>query len=155
MAQAYGIKAAFMASDSPDAIEIARRLAPELRWMQVGGVDRAALSASGRGVYIETRLGHACAKSPGGCLDPGAAVRATLLDMLLLAEADALVGHMTSNLSRIALMVMAARRKKVPPFASVDGPWCRHWQACCNTTSDGRSSICPFEEDPSDDSEEA
>jgi hypothetical protein len=52
----------------------------------------------------------------------------TLRDLLLLADADYLVSHQLSNLSRLALELSAARKGRVPPFISMDGAWCWHWR---------------------------
>jgi hypothetical protein len=48
---------------------------------------------------------------------------ATLIDMLLLASCDSFVGSLDSQMSRVALMLMAARLGRVPQFASVNNPW--------------------------------
>ena len=53
-----------------------------------------------------------------------------LVDLLLLTDTDAFVGHFLSNLSRLAVEMMAAKRGHLPPFISVDGPWCPHWKMC-------------------------
>jgi hypothetical protein len=54
----------------------------------------------------------------------------TLIDTLLLAEADTLIAHFLSNMSRLALELSAAAKGRVPPYISVDGPWCPHWKMC-------------------------
>eukprot|EP00241_Pyramimonas_parkeae_P018051 CAMPEP_0114292300 /NCGR_PEP_ID=MMETSP0059-20121206/8984_1 /TAXON_ID=36894 /ORGANISM="Pyramimonas parkeae, Strain CCMP726" /LENGTH=363 /DNA_ID=CAMNT_0001413931 /DNA_START=36 /DNA_END=1124 /DNA_ORIENTATION=- len=51
----------------------------------------------------------------------------TFQDVLLLAEADYLILHLLSNMSRMALELSAARRHRLVPFSSKDGPWCAHW----------------------------
>jgi hypothetical protein len=37
---------------------------------------------------------------------------------------------MLSNLSRLALELSAALKLRLPPFISMDGPWCPHWRTC-------------------------
>jgi len=50
----------------------------------------------------------------------------TLIDTLLLAEASALVGKMTSNVFRAAFELAVAHLGGacVPPYVSLDAPWC-------------------------------
>ena len=53
-----------------------------------------------------------------------------LVDMLLLTETDVLVGKFSSNHDRLVYALMAnARRGSVclPPFVSLDHPWCADW----------------------------
>ena len=48
-----------------------------------------------------------------------------LMDVMLLRDTDALVGKFSSNLDRLAIALMAARRGGcVPPFVSLDWAWC-------------------------------
>ncbi|KAK3265243.1 hypothetical protein CYMTET_26058, partial [Cymbomonas tetramitiformis] len=54
----------------------------------------------------------------------------TIQDLLLLAETDYLVLQLLSNLSRMALELAAGAKKQLPPFISLDGPWCPHWRMC-------------------------
>ncbi|QDZ19928.1 hypothetical protein HOP50_03g24460 [Chloropicon primus] len=54
----------------------------------------------------------------------------SLIDLLLLAECDYLVLHLLSNMSRLALELAAARKEAIPPYFSMDGPWCQHWKMC-------------------------
>ena len=54
----------------------------------------------------------------------------SLIDLMLLAECDYLVLHLLSNLSRLALELAAARKEAIPPYFSMDGPWCHHWKMC-------------------------
>ena len=65
-----------------------------------------------------------------------------LLDLLLLARADALVLHLASNFSRLALTLAIAHHRGVRPFISVDGPMCYHWQICCVLAPDASSTMC-------------
>uniref|UniRef100_A0A7S0N6K9 Alpha-(1,6)-fucosyltransferase N- and catalytic domain-containing protein n=1 Tax=Pyramimonas obovata TaxID=1411642 RepID=A0A7S0N6K9_9CHLO len=66
-----------------------------------------------------------------GTSDTGHGIALSALqDTLLLAEADYLVAHLRSNLSRMALELSAAAKQRPPPFISMDGPWCPHWRMC-------------------------
>ena len=54
-----------------------------------------------------------------------------MVDVLLLAECDALVGKFSSNIDRIAYSLMSVRRGGgggarvcLPPYISTDHPWC-------------------------------
>ena len=73
-----------------------------------------------------------------GALDPALVAESMLLDLLLLAECDALVGTLSSQMSRAALSLAALRRGALPPFESIDGlPWgCCTWAGEALNTSD-------------------
>jgi hypothetical protein len=83
-------------------------------------------------------------RQSGGCVDREQVLHFTLLDLLLLSLTEVLVGHFTSNMSRMAHLLMTLQHEALMPFVSVDGPWCPHWQACCGTRRDGSSIRCPF-----------
>ena len=74
-----------------------------------------------------------------GAIPPRAVALPALLDVDLLARCAALVLHLGSNLSRLALALRAARAGALPPYISLDGGWCPHWRMCCG--SDGES-VC-------------
>ena len=46
------------------------------------------------------------------------------IDFLLMSEADAYAGKFTSNIDRIAIMLMTARKNGMVPFISMDSIWC-------------------------------
>ena len=48
----------------------------------------------------------------------------TALDVLFLSQADGFIGKMTSNLDRTVLQLMAGRDGCLPPYISLDAPWC-------------------------------
>jgi hypothetical protein len=62
------------------------------------------------------------------CLQPNRDVRrqaaGVVVDIELLAGAAGFVGTLTSALSRTALQLAAHRRGAVPPYISLDIPWC-------------------------------
>ena len=66
----------------------------------------------GADAKIEHRLG-------GGGVDSHAVMVSALTDTLLLAECDYLVLSLSSTMSRMALLLAAARQKRLPPFVSV------------------------------------
>jgi hypothetical protein len=159
VAALYGISKVFVATDDAGVVgRLRRELGPAFHVMVVSMYDRAMFE-SGDGVYIERRLALAHSGCPphssgqgspdgpgGGCLDREAVLNFTLIDLVLLSHAHALVGHLTSNMSRMAHLLMTLRHQGIMPFVSVDGPFCHHWQACCGTRRDGSSRLCPFVE---------
>ena len=75
-------------------------------------------------------------------LDTHAVMRATVIDIDLLADADVYIGHLTSAMSRVALLVSSYRKQHIPPYVSMDGPFCPHWRVCCDVDAHGASSVC-------------
>lgn len=65
-----------------------------------------------------------------------------LTDTAFLAEADYLVLSLSSTMSRMALLLSAARQRRLPPFISVDAPFCPHWRMCCDLDETGSSTVC-------------
>ena len=53
-------------------------------------------------------------------------------DLFLLAETDYMVTHQASTMSRLALQLGTMFHRRIPPFISMDGPWCPHWRMCCD-----------------------
>ncbi|KAJ1470907.1 hypothetical protein T484DRAFT_1917060 [Baffinella frigidus] len=80
-------------------------------------LDRAIFDSS---FFIEYRLSL-------GYVDGAAVSDATVLDLLLLAHADFFVGGFGSHFSRLALELSVAMKGRVPPYASVDYPYCFHF----------------------------
>jgi hypothetical protein len=69
--------------------------------------------------FLEFRVQQGLASAP-------LVTASALLDVFLLSEGSYFVGSFSSHLSRLAFELMAARLGFVPPFASVDYPWCFH-----------------------------
>ncbi|KAJ1472083.1 hypothetical protein T484DRAFT_1915304 [Baffinella frigidus] len=135
MASRYGAQHVALSTDDASVVEeVEAALQEEARR---GGAE-LSLSAMrfGRGVFdsawfIEHRVEAAAA-------DASVIAESMLLDLLLLAECDMLVGTLSSQMSRLALSLMAIRRGSMPPFDSVDGlPWgCCTWAGESLNTSD-------------------
>ena len=75
-------------------------------------------------------------------LNPHELMITTLTDIHLLAECDFLITHQASSLSRLSLQLATLRLGYVPPYVSMDGPWCFHWRMCCDITPDGKQKTC-------------
>ena len=75
-------------------------------------------------------------------LDKHEVMLETLGDIFLLSECDFLVTHQASALSRIVLSLTSVRLGYIPPYVSLDGPWCYHWRMCCDVRPNGQQSTC-------------
>ena len=64
------------------------------------------------------------ARLAAGALDGEALGRQSLVDMLLLAECDVLLGKFSSNLFRAAVEYRAGLLAQLPIFVSLDAAWC-------------------------------
>ena len=115
LAARYGIRHVFLATDSPDVVaEALRDYSHNLTWHYQRNPQRRGV----RKRKIETQLQR-------GEIDGFLEGAYYLVDALLLAQTDVLVGKFTSNLLRIALELQVGRGRCVRPFASLDGSeWC-------------------------------
>ena len=115
LAARYGIRHVFLATDSPDVVaEALRDYSHNLTWHYLRNPQRRGV----RKRKIETQLQR-------GEIDGFLEGAYYLVDALLLAQTDVLVGKFTSNLLRIALELQVGRDRCVRPFASLDGSeWC-------------------------------
>ena len=68
--------------------------------------------------------------------------RQAILDIIMLSQSDIFVLHLASNFSRLAFALAVGRLKRVPPYVSLDGPFCNHWQLCCEVRQNGMSVMC-------------
>jgi hypothetical protein len=66
----------------------------------------------------------------------------TLIDIFLLSECSYFVTQQASALSRIALSLASSRLEYIPPYISLDGPWCYHWKMCCDVKINGQQKTC-------------
>ena len=58
-----------------------------------------------------------------GTIDRRSVSESALMDMLLLAECDMLIGTFSSHFSSAALELSTFQKGVVPPYVSVDCPW--------------------------------
>lgn len=89
----------------------------------------------------------------GGSVDGHEDATSVMVDLLLLASCDVLIGKFSSNIDRLAYSLMAVRRGRehrreqaegvaaeaeaasqraspplcLPPYVSLDHPWCADW----------------------------
>eukprot|EP00899_Mesostigma_viride_P008453 jgi/Mesvir1/17609/Mv08836-RA.1 len=122
LASKYNTTRVYLATDDTAIIEEAGRYAGEFTFVHAD-VNRSIFASKNQ---IEYRFDLWSASHNRG-LD---IMMATLVDLFLLADADAFVGHFLSNMSRLALEMAAARKQRIPPYISKDGPWCPVWKMC-------------------------
>uniref|UniRef100_A0A061RIC3 Alpha-( )-fucosyltransferase n=1 Tax=Tetraselmis sp. GSL018 TaxID=582737 RepID=A0A061RIC3_9CHLO len=121
MSERYNTTRVFLATDDAGVIRDAARF-PEFTFVHID-FDRKVLDSKEQ-IEYRKRLWD------GSSDDGHRILTSSLTDLLLLAEADALIAHLLSNMSRLALELNAALNQRVPPFSSMDGPWCPHWKMC-------------------------
>ena len=125
MAHRYHIKSIFIATDGDEVLDEIRNY-PQFSWHFVPGQDR--------GESKKYFWDHALRE---GKLDEFKEAQSAIIDLLLLAEADAFVGKFTSNIDRIAFSLMVARKKSMVPYASLDSTWCMDWGVPGGTSVNG------------------
>jgi len=118
-ASRYGIRHAYLATDSEEMVRRASALSTSLRWFS-GGASRERLQSA---KLIEERVQAAE-------LEPSAVVHGALVDLHFLARADVLIGHGGSMFSRLAFFLRWGRTGHVPPYVFVDGA-----SGCCHPSS--------------------
>ena len=79
-----------------------------------------AVESAGLSQRIEARVARRASRAVDGSL----LAQQSLVDMMLLADTDILVGKFTSNLFRGAVELRAGRLGALPPFVSLDAAWC-------------------------------
>lgn len=119
MANAYGFRTAFLSTPSAD-VQAEADLAPEsLQWHYVRGSAQTARNLLAHRV---TRIEDALRRP--GVFSPMVEWRRYMVDIYLLAEADAIVGTFSSNAVRLAYSLLSvAKHGCLQPFAS-DMNWC-------------------------------
>ena len=117
LAERYKTRTIFLATDGKSVFNETARYG-EFEWLML---PRERFQPTGAGADKEPRVEERIAS---GTLDGGVLALESLVDMLLLAETDVLVGKFTSNLFRTAVEVRAGRRGCVPPVVSLDAAWC-------------------------------
>ena len=130
----YGVRRVFLATDSAEIANQTQEFKHEFDFIMLDW-DRSPMST---GMKIERRM-----ESPKVFnIDQHNIMIDSLRDLWLLAEADYLVTHQASTLSRLALQFSTFLHKHIPPFISLDGPWCFHWRMCCDVQGDGKQKTC-------------
>jgi len=124
LSQKYGTKRVFLSTDDANAVRDTQVIS-EFDWVVVPS-NRSAFMSD---VKIEQRLTGQAQGTPA--LDQHQTMVSTLQDLFLLSEADYLVTHQASTMSRLALQLGSLFHRRIPPFVSMDGPWCPHWRMCC------------------------
>eukprot|EP00928_Gymnodinium_smaydae_P012740 TRINITY_DN14640_c0_g1_i3.p1 TRINITY_DN14640_c0_g1~~TRINITY_DN14640_c0_g1_i3.p1 ORF type:complete len:684 (-),score=72.65 TRINITY_DN14640_c0_g1_i3:73-2124(-) len=108
----YGAKSLFVASDDADAVQQVRQLAGA-NWTRIVSLDLEREKYDVVSMF-DWKWGSTLA------LDAIAEIDA-------LASGDAFVGQFSSNVARIAFMLMVAKKGYYPPFHSLDIPLCDHF----------------------------
>lgn len=116
MAELYGIRHIYLATDSPTVVqEATERYGSEFTFHHLH-YNREKPTT-----YLNDLIA-------AQAIDTVAEARQALLDIYLLAECDAFVGKFTSNFDRIAYALMAHRSSSqsnsIPPYTSLDSYWC-------------------------------
>jgi len=131
----YGINRIFLATDDEASVAWARRHPDGFEWV-VPNLDRSKYVSA---TLIEERLIAAGASREGAAggeeveaekgdhLDAGQEGETIIQEIEMLASADAFIGQFSGNVDRVAFSLMASRLGRIPPYVSLDIPWCSHW----------------------------
>jgi len=130
----YGqdVRKIFLATDSGEIIQETAHFEPEFSFVYLHDMDRDKYDS---GTKIESRM-------QSDSIDSHALMLETLTDMFLLSECDYFVTHQASALSRVSLSLASTRLGHLPPYVSMDGPWCYHWKMCCDVKPSGDQKTC-------------
>lgn len=102
----------------------AAALAPAYTALHIGNVTRTRPAAGPPAEILDEVLKRRAATGRGVERSEHDALQGAI-DALLLARCDVLVGKFTSGLFRAAYALASARRGgALPPFVSLDAPWC-------------------------------
>ena len=122
----------FLATDSDEIIQQISSFEPEFTFVYLKDTRRAIYESKTK---IESRIqNHE--------IDSHKILLETLTDMFLLSECDYFVTHQASALSRLSLSLASTRLGFLPPYISMDGPWCYHWRMCCDVKANGDQKSC-------------
>ena len=125
LATKYNTTRVYVATDDPQVIADTAKFKDEFTFV-FADEDRSVYRSDAK---IEDRMVQR--RMP---VDQHAVMTSTLRDIFLLAEGDYLVTHQASAMSRLALQIATERHKAVPPYISLDGPYCPDWKMCCGVT---------------------
>jgi hypothetical protein len=108
----YGVRTVFVSTDDEGVAQEAPGMLAKLGMRAVSlGLDRSLYASSW---FIEHRV-------EAGAVDGSVIAESMLLDLHLLADCSYLVGTLSSQMSRLALALIAQRLGGPPPFVSVEG----------------------------------
>jgi hypothetical protein len=116
MIEKYGYRSVYLATDDAATAASAARQYPNVRWLiRQGNFNR---TAQGKEKWqVEERIAK-------GQVDGFEDMMEALVDILLLADCQGLVGKFTSNIDRVAYSLMSAKGAGcLRPFVSLDAPW--------------------------------
>ncbi|KAK3240721.1 hypothetical protein CYMTET_49458 [Cymbomonas tetramitiformis] len=110
----YGVRNVYLATDD-EAVQRAAEQNTEFNF-------KFRLSESrkfyGSNTFIESRIFN-------GQGDPGLLGLDIAIDITLMQDCDFFIGTFSSNLGRMAVMLMSARKGFIPPYISLDYAWCQ------------------------------
>ena len=115
MASAYGFRSVFLSTPSPD-VQAETAHYPRFRWLFLNST-RTSEAMSARGIV---RIEDGLRKHTFG---PVLEWQRYMLDLYLMADAQALVGSFSSNAARITYSLMT-QPDCMKPFYSGDNNWC-------------------------------
>jgi len=114
----------FLATDSEIVLEEARTKFPSFTFLHVPNVSRTGITQSAPSEILDEMIKRRMRTGQGVHQTQQHALWGAV-DALLLARCDVLVGKFSSGLFRAAYALAAARRGGgLPPFVSLDAPWC-------------------------------
>lgn len=128
MIKSAGVKTVYLATDSIQALADTV-LYPELKFIHLNTSREAPITKRHKLTLWDVRIKAPSANETKEAeerrlsANEASAFDATV-DVLLLAQADILVGKFTSNLFRSAYAMASARCDCIVPFISLDAPWC-------------------------------
>jgi len=114
MAQKYNISHVYLATDSDSVIKEELKNYPNYTWHYIQDMDRG-------GVRNNMTVDDLLLKHK---LDGCGEAQQSMIDIHLLAQADAYVGKFSSNIDRVAYNLMYARKQTHQPYTSLDNNWC-------------------------------
>ena len=133
MKEKYGVRNIFLATDSEAVVEEATaKYGKEFHFIHQQ-MDRSKFDLDTRSEELKhlhpgwnTGPGNLDTLHAAGLLNSNKDVETILLDVELLAQADYLISAFSTNVARLAYELMVARRGCLPPFVSLDIPWCHN-----------------------------
>ena len=144
-ATAVGTSHIFIATDSEVVLADAARLYPQYKLLFMPNVTRSGLTNPVPTEILDELIKRRM-RSGRGVQDTERHAIMGVLDALLLSRCDVLVGKFSSGLFRASYALAAARRGgALPPFVSLDAPWCADYGVPADLTpsqSAAASAMC-------------